>query len=405
MFSMCCYCFKFKYNIFPKRWTWSRFHASEDDVSEAVCLSNHHLPPGHQKLGVTLSNTEEGWTGRERRFSMYSVSTDASTVSTSLQFSDTSQSTPHKLEETESPWQSLEDFDLDETCENNDMDSDGFGYLLFNTDYDNENNRLTVFLKKAEDLPYMGQEKTYDTFVRVTVLPCKRKYFKSSRIVKNALNPEFQEYFTFPIEKKDLQKQTLRLSLFDYSRQGRHDAIGHVLVSMYQVVLQRTKNYRIPLTPQSLPLENLGQVLLALSYSSTKSLLKVSVLRGRDYRINPAVVKTSLKNLCNKDKLDTFVKVTLMCSGQKVKTMKTSVMSSSQNPLYNQSFHFVVPVNFLDDSSVVVTAMAKGSFNQNAVIGRIVCGPFLQNSGGNPTFWGEMLLKDHQVVKWQTLYH
>ncbi|XP_022245068.1 synaptotagmin-15-like isoform X3 [Limulus polyphemus] len=271
--------------------------ASSDSI---VILGSFFLRLGHQKLGVTLPNTEEGWTERERRFSMYSVSTDASTVSTSLQFSDTSQSTLQKLEETKSSWQSQEDFDLEEACENDDMNSDHFGYLLFNTDYDDKHNRLTVILKRAEDLPYMGQEKTYDTFVRVTVLPCKRKYFKSSRIVKNALNPEFQEYLTFPIEKKDLQKQTLRLSLFDYSRQGRHDAIGHILVPMYQVVLQRTKDHRLPLTPQSLPLENLGQVLLALSYSSTKSLLTVSILRGRDYRINPAVVKTPLKNLCSK---------------------------------------------------------------------------------------------------------
>lgn len=100
-------------------------------------------------------------------------------------------------------------------------------------------------MDKATDLPYKGRKKSYDTVIKINLL---QKQYNSntkssftakeanqcSRKVKNSLSPHFHEDFVFPIEKlKMLKNLVLRLSLYDYERQGRHDAIGQLFLNYY----------------------------------------------------------------------------------------------------------------------------------------------------------------------------
>jgi Ca2+-dependent lipid-binding protein len=101
-------------------------------------------------------------------------------------------------------------------------------------------------LDKACDLPHRGRRKTYDTVLKINLMPKQmetnlRNSFtskdvisvQSSRKVKNTLNPHFHEDFIFEVEKVDaLKNLVLRLSLYDYERQGRFDAIGHIVLPL-----------------------------------------------------------------------------------------------------------------------------------------------------------------------------
>ena len=108
------------------------------------------------------------------------------------------------------------------------------------------NIRLNLHLDKANDLPQRGRKKTYDTVIKVNLIPKhyeieSRNSFnskdvisvQSSRKAKNTLSPHFHEDFIFDVEKfETLKNRVLRLSLFDYERQGRFDAIGHIVLPL-----------------------------------------------------------------------------------------------------------------------------------------------------------------------------
>jgi len=55
------------------------------------------------------------------------------------------------------------------------------------------------------------------------------------------------------------------------------------------------------------------------------------------------------------------MKVCLMHQSKAIKTKKTEIIKRSQNPSFNESFTFKLPVASLDMSSVSISAMQHGS--------------------------------------------
>lgn len=68
------------------------------------------------------------------------------------------------------------------------------------------------------------------------------------------MNPHFHEDFYFPVEKfKSLQNLVLRLSLFEFSRQNKHDAVGHALFPLAELKENEgTKKFELPLRSPSM---------------------------------------------------------------------------------------------------------------------------------------------------------
>lgn len=97
--------------------------------------------------------------------------------------------------------------------------------------------RLTVHLDRASDLPPRGRKKFYDTIVKLCLLSSSNQNMKDivqcSRRIKNSLNPHFHEDFYFSVDKlKILKKTVLRFSCYEFDRQGRHDALGYVMLPL-----------------------------------------------------------------------------------------------------------------------------------------------------------------------------
>jgi len=105
-----------------------------------------------------------------------------------------------------------------------------------------------------------------------------------------------------------------------------------------------------------------------------------------------------------------------MCGGVKIKSLRSNIISVSSNQgqestlnqsgsqavssdpsliscCFNQTFSFIIPTAFLDDTSVVVSLCVRGrmSLKQDAVIGRVISGPITFACGDRITHWGRML--------------
>ena len=63
-------------------------------------------------------------------------------------------------------------------------------------DYDFQNNNLAVNLMQASDLAAMDMNGTSDPYVKVYLLPDKKKKFET-KVHRKTLNPVFNETFNF----------------------------------------------------------------------------------------------------------------------------------------------------------------------------------------------------------------
>ncbi|GIY69674.1 synaptotagmin-17 [Caerostris extrusa] len=165
-----------------------------------------------------------------------------------------------------------------------------YGYLIFDTAYDEQEQKLTVHLERAIDLPKKSSEpqQFYNTYVRLSITS-SRKNFLLSRTIKNTINPVYKEEHVFHTNRskwKSFCQNALRLSVFDYDRQGRHDAVGHALLPL-TIISDKKEQHRLPLTPMSMPVKNIGQLLVGLFYSGVQSKLSIHVIKARHLRIDP----------------------------------------------------------------------------------------------------------------------
>ncbi|KAG8190296.1 hypothetical protein JTE90_012585 [Oedothorax gibbosus] len=290
------------------------------------------------------------------------------------------------------------------------------GYLSFATSYDDEEQKLSVFLDRATSLPKKSSSpdpQHYSTFVKLSLLitasSTSKKNFVLSRTARNTLSPVFREEHFFHTNRtkwKSSHQSALRLSLFESDRQGRHDAVGHVLLPLTQIG-DRQEQHCLPLTPISTPVvKNIsGQLLVSLFYSALQSRLSVHVIKARHLRLDPESHKRHIRPLNKgKESFDSFVKVTLMCGGQKVKTNRSLVATGDPVPSYNHKSDFVVPQTFLTESSLVVTVVAKGVLGRSIPIGRVTAGPYVETGNGIATHWGRMVQETRSVVQWRNLY-
>ncbi|KAK6037792.1 C2 domain protein, partial [Cooperia oncophora] len=72
------------------------------------------------------------------------------------------------------------------------------GRLSYKLDYDFDKNALTVVIIQAEELPAMDLGGTSDPYVKLFLLPDKKKKFQT-KVQRKSLNPVFNESFTFKI--------------------------------------------------------------------------------------------------------------------------------------------------------------------------------------------------------------
>lgn len=268
------------------------------------------------------------------------------------------------------------------------------GKLQYKLEYDFNTNSLAVTVIQAEDLPALDMGGTSDPYVKVYLLPDKKKKFET-KVHRKTLNPVFNETFTFKgVPYADAMNKTLVFAIFDFDRFSKHDQIGEVKVPLCQIDLAQTIEEWREL--QSVEGEGgqdnkLGDICFSLRYVPTAGKLTVVILEAKNLK------KMDVGGLS-----DPYVKIALMQNGKRLKKKKTSIKKCTLNPYYNESFTFEVPFEQIQKVQLVVTVVDYDRIGTSEPIGKVVLGH--NASGTELRHWTDMLSTPRRpIAQWHTL--
>ncbi|KAH0512631.1 Synaptotagmin-1 [Microtus ochrogaster] len=233
------------------------------------------------------------------------------------------------------------------------------GKLQYSLDYDFQNNQLLVGIIQAAELPALDMGGTSDPYVKVFLLPDKKKKFET-KVHRKTLNPVFNEQFTFKVPYSELGGKTLVMAVYDFDRFSKHDIIGEFKVPMNTVDFGHvTEEWRDLQSAEKEEQEKLGDICFSLRYVPTAGKLTVVILEAKNLK------KMDVGGLS-----DPYVKIHLMQNGKRLKKKKTTIKKNTLNPYYNESFSFEVPFEQIqtNDSTdwcvILVPLQSGGSFLQ-----------------------------------------
>ncbi|VEN38151.1 unnamed protein product [Callosobruchus maculatus] len=291
--------------------------------------------------------------------------------------------------------------DMDELTENAEEPDEAekpevqkLGKLQYKLEYDFNQNSFSVTVIQAEELPALDMGGTSDPYVKVYLLPDKKKKFET-KVHRKTLNPVFNETFVFKnLPYAEAMNKTLVFAIFDFDRFSKHDQIGEVKVPLCTVDLAQTIEEWREL--QSVEGEGgqenkLGDICFSLRYVPTAGKLTVVILEAKNLK------KMDVGGLS-----DPYVKIALMQNGKRLKKKKTSIKKCTLNPYYNESFTFEVPFEQIQKVNLVVTVVDYDRIGTSEPIGKVVLG--YNASGTELRHWSDMLASPRRpIAQWHTL--
>ncbi|TNN19982.1 Synaptotagmin-1 [Schistosoma japonicum] len=289
--------------------------------------------------------------------------------------------------------------DLDE-LEANMEDNEGvqekeevnLGKLQYSIDYDFTQGELTVGVIQATDLPGMDLSGTSDPYVKVFLLPEKKKKYET-KVHRKTLNPVFNETFVFKVPYAEVGGKTLVFNVYDFDRFSKHDQIGQIQVPLGSVDLARViEEWRDLSPPDDDEKENrLGDICFSLRYVPTAGKLTINILEAKNLK------KMDVGGLS-----DPYVKLSLMLGGKRIKKKKTTIKKCTLNPYYNESFAFEVPFEQIQKVTLIVVVVDYDRIGTSEAIGRVVLG--CNETGAGLRHWSDMLANPRRpIAQWHTL--
>ncbi|KAI3357519.1 hypothetical protein L3Q82_015938 [Scortum barcoo] len=250
---------------------------------------------------------------------------------------------------------------------------------------------LTVGILQAADLLSMDSGGTSDPYVKVFVLPDKKKKF-DTKVHKKTLNPVFNETFTFKIPFQEMGGKTLVMSVYDFDRFSKHDVIGEIKIPMNTLDLAKPiEEWRdLDSADQEEP-EKLGDICISLRYVPTAGKLTICILEAKNLK------KMDVGGLS-----DPYVKINLLQNGKRLKKKKTTVKKNTLNPYYNESFSFEIPLEQMQKIQAVITVLDYDKIGKNDAIGKIWVGS--KATGAGLKHWSDMLANPRRpIAQWHPL--
>uniref|UniRef100_A0A673HD98 Synaptotagmin-6-like n=1 Tax=Sinocyclocheilus rhinocerous TaxID=307959 RepID=A0A673HD98_9TELE len=266
------------------------------------------------------------------------------------------------------------------------------GKINFSLKYDYEGELLLVTILKALDLPAKDLCGSSDPYVKIYLLPDRKRKFQT-RVHRKTLNPTFDETFQFPVPYEELGSRKLHLSVFDFDRFSRHDMIGEVILENLFEVSDLSRETSIWKDIQYATSESvdLGEIMFSLCYLPTAGRLTLTVIKCRN-----------LKAMDITGYSDPYVKVSLICDGRRLKKKKTSIKKNTLNPTYNEAIIFDIPPENMDQVSLHISVMDYDLVGHNEIIG--VCRIGIHAEGLGRDHWNEMLAYPRKpIAHWHPL--
>ncbi|XP_059078950.1 synaptotagmin 1-like isoform X2 [Tigriopus californicus] len=288
------------------------------------------------------------------------------------------------------------DQDTDELIKNEEVDPSTkpskkkvLGRINYKVEYDFASSILIVSIIKAEDLAAMDIGGTSDPYVKIYLLP-DRKRKQETRVHRKTLNPTFNETFKFEISYGDVMGKTLVFAVYDFDRFSKHDAIGEVRLPVCQLDLASTADKWKDL--QSIQGDGvLGDICFSLRYVPNSGKLTIVVLEAKNLK------KMDVGGLS-----DPYVKIALMQNGKRLRKKKTSIKKCTLNPYYNESFSFEVPFEHIQKVQLLVTVVDYDRVGASEPIGQVLLG--CDTKGPELRHWSDMLATPRRpVAQWHTL--
>lgn len=267
------------------------------------------------------------------------------------------------------------------------------GKLQFSVDYDFQKGELSVGVIQAADLPGMDMSGTSDPYVKVYLLPDKKKKYET-KVHRKTLNPVFNETFVFKVPFAEVASKTLTFAVYDFDRFSKHDQIGQVQVPLNSIDLAQTlEEWRDLASPEtdSEKENKLGDICFSLRYVPTAGKLTVVILEAKNLK------KMDVGGLS-----DPYVKISLMQNGKRVKKKKTTIKKCTLNPYYNESFTFEVPFEQIQKVTLIITVVDYDRIGTSEPIGRVLLG--CNSTGTELRHWSDMLANPRRpIAQWHTL--
>ncbi|KAM4614802.1 synaptotagmin-10 isoform 1-T1 [Polymixia lowei] len=266
------------------------------------------------------------------------------------------------------------------------------GKLSFSLRYDYEEQALVVRILKALDLPAKDFTGTSDPYVKIYLLPERKKKFQT-RVHRKNLNPMFDETFCFPVAYDELCNRKLHFSVYDFDRFTSHDMIGEVVVdNLFELSdLSREAVVWKDIHAATTESVDLGEIMYSLCYLPTAGRMTLTVIKCRN-----------LKAMDITGSSDPYVKVSLICDGRRLKKRKTTTKKSTLNPVYNEAIIFDIPPENVEQVSLSIMVMDYDRVGHNEVIGVCRTGPDAEGLGRD--HWNEMLAYPRKpITHWHVL--
>ncbi|XP_072045594.1 synaptotagmin-5-like [Amphiura filiformis] len=265
------------------------------------------------------------------------------------------------------------------------------GNIHVKLQYDFDKSDFIVRILEGKGLPAMDFGGSSDPYVKLWLEPDEERKIKQTAVQRRTLNPTFNEVFKFPITYEELQVRSLRLSVFDFDKFSRHDAIGDVEIKIADVDVSRELDVWSDLESPIKRHEELGDLLFSLSYLPSAERLTVVIMQARN-----------LKTMDISGSSDPYVKVSLLQGGKRVKKKKTSVKKVNCNPVWNESLMFNVPSAALKTCSLEFVVIDYDLLGHSDKIGCVLVGPDCDGLGQQ--HWEDMVEQPRKpVVMWHTL--
>uniref|UniRef100_A0A8C7X2E4 Synaptotagmin X n=1 Tax=Oryzias sinensis TaxID=183150 RepID=A0A8C7X2E4_9TELE len=266
------------------------------------------------------------------------------------------------------------------------------GKLSFSLRYDYEEQALVVKILKALDLPAKDFTGTSDPYVKIYLLPERKKKFQT-RVHRKNLNPTFDETFCFPVAYDELCNRKLHFSVYDFDRFTSHDMIGEVVVdNLFELSdLSREAVVWKDIHAATMESVDLGEIMYSLCYLPTAGRMTLTVIKCRN-----------LKAMDITGSSDPYVKVYLVCDGRRLKKRKTTTKKSTLNPVFNEAIIFDIPPENVEQVSLSIMVMDYDRVGHNEVIGVCRAGPDAVGLGRD--HWNEMLAYPRKpITHWHAL--
>ncbi|XP_014405940.1 PREDICTED: synaptotagmin-3 [Myotis brandtii] len=192
--------------------------------------------------------------------------------------------------------------------------------------------QLVVRILQALDLPAKDSNGFSDPYVKIYLLPDRKKKFQT-KVHRKTLNPVFNETFQFAVPLAELAQRKLHFSVYDFDRFSRHDLIGQVVLDNLLELAEQPPDRPLwrDIVEGGSEKADLGELNFSLCYLPTAGRLTVTIIKA-----------SNLKAMDLTGFSDPYVKASLISEGRRLKKRKTSIKKNTLNPTYNEALVFDV---------------------------------------------------------------